>query len=215
MRTKIILIRHGQSLGNAKRILLGHTDLDLSELGYKQTEATAEALKNEKIDLIYSSDLLRAMSTAMPHARMRGLKVIPDRELRELFLGDWEALSVEEIMEKYGEDTYKIDWGKNYGTFVMPGGEATWSAGERFCREVEKIASQNAGATVLIVAHAAVLRSFFAIISGLTRETTSDNLPFPANASYSVAYYEGGVFTPGEYSCDAHLSGVGITKIKI
>lgn len=76
MQTKVILVRHGQSLGNAKRVLLGHTDLDLSELGYRQAEATAEALKDEKIDVVYSSDLKRAMSTAVPHARMRGMEEI-------------------------------------------------------------------------------------------------------------------------------------------
>ena len=50
--TKIIFIRHGESLGNANKTFLGHTDLDLSELGYKQAEATAKHLKNEKIDVI-------------------------------------------------------------------------------------------------------------------------------------------------------------------
>ena len=49
-KIKIILVRHGQSIGNQTRVFLGHTDLDLSELGYKQANATAEYLKNEKID---------------------------------------------------------------------------------------------------------------------------------------------------------------------
>ena len=40
--TKIIFIRHGESLGNAKRMMLGHTDLDLSLLGYIQAKTTAE-----------------------------------------------------------------------------------------------------------------------------------------------------------------------------
>ena len=59
-RTKIIIVRHGQSIGNATKTVLGHTDLDLSDLGYKQAEVTANELKNEKIDLIVSSDLKRA-----------------------------------------------------------------------------------------------------------------------------------------------------------
>ena len=75
--TKLILIRHGESLGNAVRKLLGHTDLDLSPLGYQQAEAAAVALKDERIDAIYSSDLLRAYNTAVPHARLRGIDVIP------------------------------------------------------------------------------------------------------------------------------------------
>ena len=60
MKTKIYIIRHGHSLGNLTRTFLGHVDLDLSDLGYKQADCTADALKNEKIDIIYSSDLSRA-----------------------------------------------------------------------------------------------------------------------------------------------------------
>ncbi len=213
MRTKIIFIRHGQSIGNERHELLGHTDKDLSELGYKQAEAAAEALKHEKIDVIYSSDLLRAMNTARPHARIRRMEVIPSRGLRELYLGDWEGMSVFDVIEKYGESTYKIDWVENFGTFVMPNGESTWAAGDRFLSETERIAEENEGNTVLIVAHAAVIRSFFAHISGLTPEKMSALLPFPSNASYSVAYYENRAFTPAEYSVDSYLEGVGITKI--
>ena len=213
MKTKIILIRHGESLGNAKKMLLGHTDLDLTELGYRQAEATAKALEGEKIDAVYSSDLLRAMNTAKPNAALRGLEVIPDVELREIYLGDWEGRSVEDVMEQYGRDTYLNDWVANYGTFVMPGGESTWECGERFLREVKRIAEANEGKTVLIVAHGAVIRSFFANILGHTPENMSSAIPFAANASYSVAFYEDGVFTAGEYSKDSHLEGVGITKI--
>ncbi len=101
-RTKIYLIRHGESLGNAVRQLLGHTDLDLSPLGYRQADLTATALSSVQIDEVYSSDLLRAYNTALPHAKMRGLEVQGRTELRELFLGDWEGLRVEEVMQKYG-----------------------------------------------------------------------------------------------------------------
>ena len=54
------MIRHGQSIGNLNRVYLGHTDWDLTELGYKQAELVCEYLKDEKIDIIYSSDLIRA-----------------------------------------------------------------------------------------------------------------------------------------------------------
>ena len=56
--TVFFLVRHGQSIGNAKREFLGHTDKDLSELGYLQAQKTADLLANERIDVIYSSDLI-------------------------------------------------------------------------------------------------------------------------------------------------------------
>ena len=57
MTTRIIIERHGQSIGNAERIYLGITDLGLTDEGVEQAKITAEALKDEKIDVIYSSDL--------------------------------------------------------------------------------------------------------------------------------------------------------------
>ena len=68
MEEKIIIIRHGQSIGNLKRIYLGHTNLGLSELGAEQAEIAARYFKNEKISAIYSSDLDRAYYTALPHS---------------------------------------------------------------------------------------------------------------------------------------------------
>ena len=78
MKTRLILIRHGESLGNSKRIILGHTDWDLSELGYRQAALAADALADRKVDAVYSSDLIRAYNTVLPMARSRGLSVIAD-----------------------------------------------------------------------------------------------------------------------------------------
>jgi broad specificity phosphatase PhoE len=73
--TRIYVIRHGESVGNLHRICLGHTDLDITELGVKQAEKTAEALSGVDFAAIYASDLIRAVHTAEPHAKMRGLDV--------------------------------------------------------------------------------------------------------------------------------------------
>ncbi len=212
MKTKLIFVRHGESLGNAVRVMLGHTDLDLSEKGYMQAAATAEALAGEKIDSVYSSDLLRAMNTARPHADLRGIAVVPSRELREVDIGEWEGRSVVEIIESYGE-VFERDWHRGFGTFTFPGGESVIAAGERFCYEVVRIAERHAGSTVLIAAHAAVIRSFWARATGIAPERIVGTLDFPSNASYSVMEYESGAFAPVSYSNDAHLSGIGITKV--
>ena len=213
MKTKIILVRHGQSQGNAKRVLLGHTDLDLTELGFGQAALTAEALKDEKIDAIYSSDLKRAMSTARAHAVLRGLTVNPDVNLREVMLGDWENCSVQEIMEKYGEKVYNEDWLGNFGTFKFPGGDRVMGRARIFFDEVKRLSEENPGKTLLIAAHAAVIRGFFGLVRDLSDEEVSTKTTFPSNASYSVVYYEEGRFIEDSFSVDAHLEGIGITKI--
>lgn len=210
--TKLILIRHGESLGNAVRRLLGHTDLDLSPLGYRQAEATAEALKDEKIDAIYSSDLLRAYNTAVPHALRRGLCVNPSLALREIRLGEWEGKSVDEVVAEYG-DMYEKDWVCGYGTFKFPGGESTIEAGQRFFAECKRIAEENRDRTVLITAHAAVIRSFYSIVMQIPPEEIAARLPFPSNASFSEVFYDNGEFFAGRFSVDDHLRSVGVTKL--
>ena len=79
--TEIVIIRHGESLANKERIMIGQSDYDLSDRGREQAAATAEFLKNEHFDAIYSSDLCRAYNTALPNAKLRGLEIITDEGL--------------------------------------------------------------------------------------------------------------------------------------
>lgn len=212
---KIIIIRHGQSLGNLNRIFLGHTDLDLSDLGYRQANATAEHLKDEKIDKIYSSDLIRAMNTASPHGKIHNLEVISDKDLREAYVGEWENMNVDDIIEKWGREVFVDQWKNNFGCFSFPGGESTRAAGDRFFTRLVQLCSENEGKTILISSHAAIIRSFWAIISGIPAEEVSEKIPFPTNASYSICYYQNGQISPYSYSNDDHLSDVGITKVNL
>jgi broad specificity phosphatase PhoE len=211
--TKLIIVRHGQSLGNANKIFLGHTDLDMSEQGYLQANATAEHLKNEKIDEIYSSDLKRAYNTALPHAKLHNLEVKTSKNLREAYVGQWENQSKDDIIAKWGREAFEIYWTNHFGTFVFPEGESIAEAGERFYNEILTICHKNQGKTILIAAHAAVIRAFWGIISSISWENIADTIPFSSNASYSIAYFDGEKVIPEEYSIDAHLSDVGITKV--
>ena len=214
-KTTIILVRHGQSIGNLTKKFLGHTDLDLSELGYLQANATANALKDEKIDKIYSSDLIRAYNTAVPHSKIHNLPIITQKGLREAFVGEWEGLFFDEIVEKWGREVFIEQWSENFGTFTFPGGESIQAAGERFLNQILDICSENTGNTILICAHAAVILSFWGKISGISPDDLAAELLFPTNASYSICYYSNGVISPSEYSVDEHLREVGITKVSL
>lgn len=215
-KTTIYLIRHGQSIGNQKRLYLGHTDMDLSELGYKQAAETASYLSDINFDAIYSSDLLRAYNTALPHAKMRNMQVIPSIELRELWLGDWDGRHIDDLLTNEKE-AFVEGWQKNFGTFTPPRGESVWGGGVRFEREVKRIASNNLGKTILIAAHAAVIRAFWGIISGAEPSQLASMCEFPTNASFSTLEYDGERLIPIKYSCDEHLtekSGIAGSKIK-
>lgn len=207
MKTEIIVVRHGESLGNSKRIMLGLTDLDMSPRGYEQVQACADFLANEKIDAIYSSDLLRAYNTAVPHARLRGLNIITDKRLREMHVGRWENRPFAEIAEKESE-TYR-EWREKFGTVVFPGGESVAEAGERFNSAIIDIAGKNLGKTVLVTTHAGVLRSFWGQLLGLDLDKIGAGIPFAVNASVSRLSYEDGRLIPVEYSTHHFLSEIG------
>src|SRR5258708_39498727 len=101
--TRLLLIRHGQSEGNAERRFGGHTATPLSALGRKQAQATAEALASEQFTAIYSSDLARAIETAEPLAQLTGLKIEASKNLRERSVGVMEGLTFEDAAAKHPE----------------------------------------------------------------------------------------------------------------
>ena len=211
-KTKIYVVRHGESIGNATKRMLGHTDLDLTEHGYKQAECTAAFLKDIKLDAIYSSDLKRAFNTANAHAKLRNMTVIGDKQLREIYIGAWEGRFVDEVIEKWG-NMFRDDWHGGFGTFAFPDGEAVMDAGRRFHKRVLELAKEHRGGTILIGAHAGVIRAFWSIISGIAPEKIVEELPFPTNASYSICELDGSTLVPVEYSADKHLEEVGITYV--
>ena len=211
--TKIIIVRHGESLGNLNHIMLGHTDIDLAPRGFIQADAAAEYPKNERIDAIYSSDLIRAYHTAQPHAKMRDLDIVTSKNLRECYVGNWENVPLDEIVEKWPELFFE-GWRKNFGTFRIPGGESVQEAADRFYNEVLRIAKENIGRTVLITAHAAVIRGFWGKVTKTPPEFLAATYPYPTNASCTFLWYNGVELMPLEYSVDEHLSEIGTIKFK-
>ncbi len=211
MKTVFYIIRHGESLGNFHKMFLGHTDMDLTDRGYTQAEMTSEALCDIHFDAIYSSDLIRAYNTAIPNAKRRGMEIVKDRGFREIYAGRWEGKSAEKITKEDGE-LFTVEWRRSFGEFRIPEGESVIEAGERFFCAAKAIAERNKGKTILIASHAAVIRSFWCKISNFAPREYAEKLPFPSNASYSIAEYENGIFIPVSYSNDKHMGNL-ITKI--
>ncbi len=204
--TKLIIVRHGESEANKLGVIAGHNDYLLTALGRKQADETAAHLANEQIDAVYASDLARAMETAEPHAAMRGLSVIPSRELRETFCGDWEGVSFAYV--KANAPAAYATMSTDFFRFTLPNGESVAHSGRRFLREILRIAKAHEGKTVLVAAHGAVIRCFWALMCNTPLAEATEKHPYASNSSYSIAYYDGEKLIPGEYSCDSHLTSV-------
>ncbi|HEX8287100.1 MAG TPA: histidine phosphatase family protein [Pyrinomonadaceae bacterium] len=106
--TRLYLIRHGQSAGNAEGRFGGHSPTPLSELGSEQAKLTAQALAKEKIQAIYSSDLFRAVQTAEPLAKRLNLPIIKTSAFRERHVGVLEGLTFDESKAAFPKDYYAL-----------------------------------------------------------------------------------------------------------
>lgn len=202
MNTKIILERHGQSIGNHDKIYLGHTDLGLTDNGIKQAEITANHLAEEPITAIYSSDLKRAYETALPHSRIHKLDVKTSENLREMFVGDWEGKYVPDLERDYG-DEFLVR--RTHRDFTYPGGESVYDAYVRLHSELLRIAKENVGGTVLAVSHSAAIRAFWYYLSGYTELNMTDSVPFMPNAAYCILEFDGEALIPVKYFCADHI----------
>ena len=190
--TKLIIVRHGQSEGNLLHRFAGQTDASLTELGKMQAGAVTEYLKDEHIDLVISSDLKRAYDTVAPSAEIRGLQVIPDKNLREINVGKWEYLTYDEIDQNFGEQWHL--WKEDMSRCEPEGGESLAAMRERIVNEVTKIALENNGKTVLIGTHATPIRIMETVWRHMPFEAIRD-LEWVKNASVTrVNYNPDGTF---------------------
>ena len=106
--TKLFLIRHGQSAGNAEGRFGGHGPTPLSELGLRQAEVTAKALSKEGISAIYSSDLHRAVQTAECLSQELNVPVTTTKAFRERHIGVLEGLTFDESKTNHPKDYYAL-----------------------------------------------------------------------------------------------------------
>ena len=183
----MIFIRHGESTGNLDRRFYGHTDGPLTERGIKQAYAAAEFLKDTVIDIAYASDLVRAYETGRIVAEPHGLTPIPDRNLREIFAGEWENMVFEDIYIKYPE-SFGV-WLKDIGNSRPDGGESVAELYERINSEVWRIAEENSGKTVLVAIHATPIRLLNCYWNGNGVEC-AQGCGWVPNASVSIVDYD-------------------------
>lgn len=100
METTILLVRHGETIDNARQIMQGQTHGELNERGREQAQQVAQRLASEQVDAVVASDLHRAIQTAEIIAAPHGLPVMTTELLRER---DWGSFTGRFIPELKGE----------------------------------------------------------------------------------------------------------------
>lgn len=164
------LIRHGESIGNREQIYQGQNDLALSPLGHQQAALLAERLASlqevQPFSAIYSSDLQRAVQTALPTSQAIGLSVIERNGLREIDVGLWSGLTFADIQNRFPEE-----WAASYPVMdpdrVRGGGESYRQAQERVVQSLQGIVEDHLGERVLVFFHGGVMQAVLAHIMQL------------------------------------------------
>jgi broad specificity phosphatase PhoE len=182
--TRLLLVRHGQSVWNADGRWQGQADPPLSELGEQQAAAAATRL--DGIAAVYSSDLVRAHRTAEILAARLGTTPVVDPRLRERHAGSWEGRTRVEI---------EAEWPGYLGSGRRPEGyEPDESVLARAVHALGAIAAVNDG-DVLVVTHGGVVRT---LERHLADPDTPDADGVLANLGGRWVHHESGALHLGE-----------------
>ena len=160
----LILIRHGQSVWNASNRFTGWTDVDLSDKGVIEAEEAGRQLSDIRIDVVHTSDLIRAQRTAkiVIQQNESSGEDVPTRydwRLNERHYGALQGLNKAETAEKHGAEQVQI-WRRSFDV-PPPEGESLEMTAERtipyFTEEI--LPDLESGKNVLVSAHGNSLRS--------------------------------------------------------
>ena len=185
--TKLYLIRHGQSDGNAEGRFGGHGPTPLSELGRKQAEATAKLLKKEGVNAIYSSDLHRALQTAEPLSELTGIPVIQTSAFRERNVGVLEGLTFDESKETFPEDYYALV-NRNVH-HVITDGESYRHLLRRSTTQLWEILRDHMGGRIAIFSHTGAICFMTLHLMGAIRRDTKQT-PWIVTSNCGVNRFE-------------------------
>jgi broad specificity phosphatase PhoE len=203
---KLLLIRHGQSTGNAQGRVQGQADLPLTDLGRKQAVALARRLQREEWNpaAIYSSDLTRAAETAEILAADRGLRAVLDDRLREYDCGVLTNVIWRDIETLYPEIWHGLHHSAEWVS--IPGEEGNEAFQRRLAAVLADIQARHGDQEmVAMVTHGASLGTLLCHLLGLDSARPA---PFRfGNTSLSIVEFHtrGPVLTLLNDAC--HLDG--------
>jgi len=168
---KLFLVRHGQSQWNLENRFTGWQNIDITALGQEEARQAGKALRNESIDIAFTSTLIRAQHTLQIILNEIGKPDIPiviDAALNERSYGNLEGLNKDETAEKYGAEQVHI-WRRSFDV-APPGGESLKDTYDRVIPYFENFIQPelDVGKNVLIVAHGNSLRALIMYLERLT-----------------------------------------------
>lgn len=210
--TKLLVIRHGYSVGNHLKLLTAQEDLPLTELGQAQVILLNNyILKHYKVDVIYSSDLIRAVDTIKHMSQTLSIPIQKYKELREVNGGDWQGKQFDDIIKKDSERFFA--WKNHTDLNPAPNGESFMDVGNRMYDFLKSIAKDNSEKTVAISTHGGAIKALKGILLNKPFEQWGE-LGYMPNASFMEVDYDDN-FTIIKPCVDDHLGEIKTKMPKI
>ncbi len=161
MTARLLLIRHGESEGNAAGILQGHRDYPLTPRGLRQAHLAAAQVAHLGVDRMVTSPLARAVQTADVIARAVRRPAEPHPGLAEYDIGEAAGLTLAEIRARFPGI---IEAQRRGDPVRFPGEEGRAAFAERIRSALEEL---TAGGTVVAVTHGGVVSAICHLVLGL------------------------------------------------
>lgn len=205
--TEIFLIRHTQAEGNLYRMMQGHWDGNVTQLGWRQIDALAERFRDVHPDAVYSSDLYRTRMTATAAARHDNLEIHTDRRLREIDLGPWETGFFGNLY--YANPETMENFINRPGDWYVEGAETYEQVRDRAFPALVELAEKHDGEKIVIVSHGVTIRCLMSRILPADLNDV-ERLPIHGNTAVSHLFYDKGEFTVDYVNDQSHLEAMGL-----
>lgn len=210
--TEIYVIRHVQAEGNLFRMMQGHWDGNVTELGCRQRDALALRFRDINIDALYSSDLSRAVFTASAITQYHDIEMQIDRRLREINTGSWEGVPFSNLEWNYPKQYYNFM--NRAEDFSFEGAETFRQVQDRMMEALRDIAEANDGKTVAVTSHGVSIRCLVCALLGISLNDTK-NAPVFVNTGVARILYDKGKFTVDYINDSSHLGDLPRTHATI
>ena len=161
--TRLLLVRHGETVANREMRYIGDRDDLLTEHGRHQAEQLATALSSLPISAVFSSPRRRATDTAEPIAAVLKLPVTLADELRESSFGEWEGLSRAQVLQHSPESSAYLHAWEADSTQAPPGGESITSMTTRVGTFVTMLSERYPAETIVLVSHVGPIKALIAL----------------------------------------------------
>jgi broad specificity phosphatase PhoE len=164
--TRVVLIRHGQTVWNREARFRGRADVELDAFGHRQAEATGRYVAARwPVVAVYASPMRRAMQTAAAVARAQGLTAQPLAGLMDINFGEWQGQLATDMERQHPELWWT--WWQAPQDMHFPGGEGLDDVRSRLVAALDEAVARHPGQTVALVSHTVANRVLLCAVLGL------------------------------------------------